>query len=339
MTQFWPWENTHVLNGVSRKFIIFLIKGTELVVPLPSLPPAQNEDRMPRSREEIILWAWGQKPLAKDGIAERQRSIGLGWHWSFIPTQDCLPLLFLSHKKNTSLISVSYQLFNLLPFIFPQQIHLWSIQPLISELQPGSQRLLDFYEKVLSKLKAVIKEGIFFLSPFSYQPIKQELSSSWKYLEETFQLSWHSLVPRCERSDLLGWWNWEKLSSVHCSACSWLSLWDWPNRKATAPASSRQCAPGQPQTLLGRTSIVGCSAVSGWVRSNWGRRKRKPICALSLSHTHQSIWTNNKADILTPICLLWLFLNWINLEKWGVWLAPTNPYICWILSASGKSHS
>lgn len=49
------WENTHVLNGVSRKAVIFLIKGTDLSVPLPSsLPPAWNTDWMPRGGEEIL---------------------------------------------------------------------------------------------------------------------------------------------------------------------------------------------------------------------------------------------------------------------------------------------
>lgn len=85
--------------------------------------------------------------------------------WSFIPTQDCLPLLFLSHKKNTSLISVSYQLFNLLPFIFSP-----ANPPLVDttfnlRAAAGITEAFRFYEKVLSKLKAVIKGGIFFPFP------------------------------------------------------------------------------------------------------------------------------------------------------------------------------
>lgn len=52
----------------------------------------------------------------------------------------------------------------------------------------------------------------------------------------------------------------KKVSSVHCSACSWLSLWDWPNSKRhvafSAPASSRRWAPGQAQPWPERTSIV-----------------------------------------------------------------------------------
>lgn len=55
LTWFWPMEKKKTLNGISRKVIIFLIKGTDLAVFLPfSLPPAQNVDRMTRSGEEIL---------------------------------------------------------------------------------------------------------------------------------------------------------------------------------------------------------------------------------------------------------------------------------------------
>lgn len=179
-------------------------------------------------------------------------------------------------------------MFNLLPFIFPP-----ANPPLVDttfnlRAAAGITEAFRFYEKVLSKLKAVIRGAFIFLSPFSYPPIKQELSSSWKYLEGTFQLSWHSLVPRCERNDLLAWWSWEKLSSVRCSACSWLSLWDWPNHKAAAPASSRQYAPGQPQPLLGRTSIVQLFCCE-WVGKVKLGEKEKEACLGLESKPHPPI--------------------------------------------------
>ena len=66
-------ENIHALNGVARKAIIFLIKGTDLAVPfLLTFPPTWNGNGTPRSREEIWL-ARGQNPPGKDGAGKRQK--------------------------------------------------------------------------------------------------------------------------------------------------------------------------------------------------------------------------------------------------------------------------
>lgn len=166
-----------------------------------------------------------------------------------------------------------------------------------------------------------------------------------KVLEETCRLSWHplpgsSLWAEAWPLGLLG-----TVSDVHLSARSWLSVWDWPNHKQSVlsllqPPLGRE-HPGKPSPCFGGLQASSCSAVSGWGRSNQGRRKRNPVWALGLSHMLQSIWTSNKVDVLIPACLLWLFLSWIRTRRSEGCdeLAPADPSICWILSPSGKSHS
>lgn len=119
-----------------------------------------------------------------------------------------------------------------------------------------------FYEKVLSELKALLR-GQQSPLPILLSAHKTGTDNLLEELGRNFStfLVQSSLVPLCERKrEILGWCSWEKGMK-----CAWLSLflalslgltWLQAACSLSAPASSRQWAPGRVQPLLGRTSIV-----------------------------------------------------------------------------------
>ena len=87
----------------------------------------------------------GKNYLVKMVQWKHRRSPGPGWHPE-LHTDPGLPVSnILLIKKNSSFISLSYQLFNFLFCLFIQQIQI--IQALTSEVLPGTQKFLDFMKR------------------------------------------------------------------------------------------------------------------------------------------------------------------------------------------------